>query len=212
MYRLFGRRGWGSALIEAQLAWYGLPYEIEEVGDLFASQAAREGLAKVNPISQLPTLVMPDGTVMTESAAITLYLAEIADGSLTPPPKSAEQARFLRWLVFLVANIYPTFTFADDPSRFVPGEEAQAAFKQAVDDYAIRLWGIVETEASGPWFLGDRFSAIDIYITVMTHWRPRRAWFAENSPRLSAIARAADAEPKLKSVLERNFPGGAIPD
>jgi GST-like protein len=212
MYRLFGRRGWGSALIEAQLAWYGLPYAIEEVDDLFASQAARERLAKINPVAQLPTLVIPDGTVMTESAAITLYLADLTKGALVPSLMSGGRARFLRWLVFLVANIYPTFTFADDPSRFVTGEAAQAAFKQTVDDYAIRLWGIVETEASRPWFQGDRFSAIDIYIAVMTHWRPRRAWFAENSPRLSAIARAADAEPKLKSVLERNFPGARIPD
>jgi GST-like protein len=179
---------------------------------LFASQAARERLAKINPIAQLPTLVIPDGTVMTESAAITLYLADLTKGALVPSLMSGGRARFLRWLVFLVANIYPTFTFADDPSRFVTGEAAQAAFKQTVDDYAIRLWGIVETEASRPWFLGDRFSAIDIYIAVMTHWRPRRAWFAENSPRLSAIARAADAEPKLKSVLERNFPGARIPD
>jgi hypothetical protein len=30
-----------------------------------------------------------------------------------------ERAKFLRWLVFIVANIYPTFTYADDPSRFV---------------------------------------------------------------------------------------------
>jgi GST-like protein len=35
MYRLFARPGWGSALVEAQLAWYGLPYEIENLDDLF---------------------------------------------------------------------------------------------------------------------------------------------------------------------------------
>ena len=42
MYRLFARPGWGSALIETQLAWYGLPYEIEDLDDLFKSTAARE--------------------------------------------------------------------------------------------------------------------------------------------------------------------------
>ena len=99
MYQLFGRKGWGSALTELQLAWYGLPYRMEEVGDLFASEEARQALAKINPVAQLPTLVLPDGTVMTESAAITLYLAE-ATGSaeLVPPPGDPTRPAFLRWL------------------------------------------------------------------------------------------------------------------
>ena len=61
MYKLFGRPGWGSTLVEAQLAWYGLPYEIEEVDDLFASAEAREKLRVVNPLAQIPTLILPDG-------------------------------------------------------------------------------------------------------------------------------------------------------
>lgn len=211
MYQLFGRRGWGSVLVEAQLAWYELPYRIEEVDDLFTSQAARERLARVNPVAQLPTLVLPDGSVMTESAAITLYLAEITDGALVPSPGQDRRPRLLRWLVFLVTNIYPTFTYADDPSRFVTGEAAQAAFKESVDDYAKRLWRMVEQEAAGPWFLGESFSALDIYIAAMTRWRPRRAWFAEHCPRLHAIALAADAQPKLAAVWERNYPDGANP-
>ena len=115
MYRLFGRKGWGSAIVESQLAWYGLPYRLEEVGDLFASEEARRELARVNPVVQLPTLELPDGTVMTESAAITLHLADVTGShDLVPPPGDPARPRFLRWLVFLVANIYPTFTYADD--------------------------------------------------------------------------------------------------
>jgi ATP-dependent DNA ligase len=40
MYRLFARPGRGSVLVEAQLAWYGLPYEIEDLDDLFPAIAA----------------------------------------------------------------------------------------------------------------------------------------------------------------------------
>ena len=209
MYQLFGRKGWGSVLTEAQLAWYQLPFTLEEVDDLFTSEAARQRLAKVNPVAQLPTLVLPDGTVMTESAAITLHLADIAGGhDLVPPPGDPARPRFLRWLVFLVANIYPTFTFADVPARFVAGESAQAAFLDSVNAYAQRLWGMVEDEAGSPWFLGERFSALDIYIAVMTRWRPRRPWFAEHRPRLTAIARAAERQPELAEVWARNFPDG----
>jgi len=206
VYTLYGRKGWGSALIELQLAWYGLPYRLEAVDDLFGSEAARRELAKVNPVAQLPTLVLPDGTVMTESAAITLHLADVTgNADLVPPPGDPARAQFLRWLVFAVANIYPTFTYADDPARFVTGEEARKAFRDSVDAYAIRLWRMMEDAAVGPWFLGERFSAVDIYIAVMTRWRPRRAWFAENTPRLSAIALAAEAQPKLAEVWARNF-------
>jgi GST-like protein len=206
MYQLFGRKGWGSVLTELQLGWYGLPYRLEEVDDLFQSAAAREQLAKINPVAQLPTLVLPDGMVMTESAAITLLLADVTHrDDLVPPVGDPSRPGFLRWLVFLVANIYPTFTFADDPARFVTGEAAQAAFLQSVAAYKARLWGMVEDEVIGPWFLGDRFSALDIYIAVMTRWSPRRPWFAEHRPRLTEIALATEKQPKLVEVWARNF-------
>jgi GST-like protein len=206
MYTLFARPGWGSVLVEAQLAWYGLPFAIEEVDDLFASPGARERLAAVNPVAQVPTLLLPDGSVMTESAAITLYLADLTGSTaLVPAAGEAVRPRFLRWLVFMVANIYPTFTYADDPTRFVP-EGAAAEFRENVDRYAARLWHMIEREAGGEWLLGSRFSALDIYIAVMTRWRPRRPWFAAHCPILHAIALRAEARAELARVWQRNFP------
>jgi GST-like protein len=206
MYTLYSQPGWGSVLVETQLAFYGLAYAAEDVGDLFKSAEARERMAKVNPLMQTPALVLPDGTVMTESAAITLLLADIAASTaLVPGPGEAERARFLRWLVFLVANIYPTFTYADVPDRFVPAESAKA-FRNNVDAYQQKLWGQIESEAGEPWFLGERFSALDIFIATMTRWRPQRAWFAANRPRLFAIATRADAHPALAAVWRRNYP------
>lgn len=206
---LYGRPGWGSAIIEAQLAWYGLPFELVDVDDLFQSEEARARLAPLNPITQVPTVTWPDGTVMTESAAITLYLADrTGRDDLVPGPTAAERAPFLRWLVYLVANVYPTFTYGDDPSRFVSVDAARQPFREALDAYGVRLWTHVEGAAGQPWFLGDRFSALDLYVGVMTRWRPRRAWFAAHAPKLSAIAEAVDRSPKLRPVWDRHF--GAI--
>ncbi|UYN94382.1 MAG: glutathione S-transferase family protein [Enhydrobacter sp.] len=206
-YTLYGRNGWGSALVEAQLAWYGLPFAFEAVGDLFKEPDARARLGKVNPLAQVPTLVLPDGAVMSESAAITLLLADLTgQDSLVPGPNSRERATFLRWLVFMVANIYPTFTYADDPARFVSVAGARDSFRAAVDGYAQRLWKQVEGEAGSPWFLGERFSALDIYIGVMTRWRPKRGWFESETPKLFAIARKADQVPELQAVWKKNFP------
>jgi glutathione S-transferase len=138
-YVLHGRPGWGSALVEAQLDLYGLPYRIVDAGDLFESTEARARLAPLNALAQVPTLLLPDGQVMTESAAITLHLADLAGrDDLVPGPQAPERAAFLRWLVFLVANIYPTFTYADLPERFVKTEGAAAGFRDEVDAYARR--------------------------------------------------------------------------
>lgn len=202
--QLYGRRGWGSSIVELQLDYYGIPYEFIDAGDVLASEEARAKLAPLNPLSQLPTLVLKDGEVLTESAAITLWLAEHQNTHmLAPPPGSAERGQFLRWLIFLVANIYPCFTYGDLPERFVEVEAAQKPFRAAVDAYEIRMWNVVEQAAGAPWFLGERFSAIDIYVAVMTQWRPKRPWFAEHAPKLHAIAMAAEADPRLAPGLQR---------
>ena len=150
---------------------------------------------------------MPNGEIMSESAAITLLLADIVGtDSLVPAPGAPERGKFLRWLVFLVANIYPTFTYADDPSRFVSVNAARDPFRAATDAYAQRLWRQVETEAGAPWFLGERMSALDLYLAVMTRWRPRRGWFEVETPKLFAIARRVDVLPQLADMWKRNSP------
>lgn len=203
---LYGEPGWGSAIVELQLAFYALPFRFEPVGNLFASAAARAKLAAVNPLAQVPALQWPDGRVMTESAAITLHLADLTGSdALVPAARSPERADFLRWLVYLVANVYPCFTYADEPTRFVKDEAAAQAFRAEVDAYAQRLWQVAEAAARGPWFLGERLSALDLYLAVMTHWRPRRDWFAAHAPRLLAAAERAAALPLLAPVMARNF-------
>ena len=124
-------------------------------------------------------------------------------GRAAPDPA---RPAFLRWLVFVVANIYPTFTYADEPSRFVADEAAQPGFRAKVNDYARFLWRSLESAAGAPWFLGTGFSALDIYIAVMTKWRPQRPWFATDCPRLHAIAMAAEARPEYAASWRWNFP------
>jgi GST-like protein len=206
-YTLHGRYGWGSVLTETQLEWYGLPFDFVDAGDLFESAAARKRLAKLNPLKQVPVLILPDGDVMTETAAITLHLADAAKSDdLVPAAPDATRPRFLRWLIFIVANIYPTFTYADVPGRFVRSEKAAQGFRANVDDYQKKLWRMVEADARQPWFLGERFSALDIYLGAMTRWRPNRPWFEENSPKLVAAADRCNDLAKLKPVWQRNYP------
>jgi GST-like protein len=207
MYTLIGAPGWGSAIAEALLELSGLPYLVEDI-DASKPTSESKRLTSLNPLAQVPTLLLPDGAVMTESAAIVLHLADRAPGAeLAPPPGDATRAAFLRWLVFIVANVYPMYTVGDDPSRFVSGEAAQKELRESTDAYRAKSWRIVEANiVPRPWFLGTRFSALDVYAKVMTHWRPRRDWFKDNCPKLMSVALAADKEPRLAKVWQRNFP------
>ena len=206
MYTLIGAPGWGSVIAEALLELSGLPYRVEDI-DTTKPATESKRLTALNPLAQVPTLLLPNGAVMTESAAIALHLADRAPATwLAPPPGDSTRDAFLRWLVFIVANVYPMYTVGDFPARFVSGEAAGKELRASTDSYRDKSWRIVEANiAPSPWFLGARFSALDVYAKVMTHWRPRRDWFKENCPKLMSVALAADQEPRLAKVWQRNF-------
>ena len=208
LYRLYGVPSWGSVLVEAALVQARLPYTFENVAGFDEPGPARDRLVAVNPLAQVPVLMLPDGTVMTESAAIALHVADrVPAAGLAPPPGDPARDAFLRWLVFIVANVYPMYTVGDDPSRWVSTETAQKELRASTDAYREKSWRIVEAAiAPQPWFLGKHFSALDVYVKVMSHWRPRRDWFKANCPKLMSVARAADKEPRLANVWQRHFP------
>lgn len=202
-WHLLVGRGWGSALPEAMLTLAGLPYTREEM-DPSEPGAERDRLLALNPLGQIPTAILPDGSVMTESAAMALRISELVpEAGLAPAADHPDRAAFLRWLVFLVAAVYPTFTYGDDPSRWV--STAPPELRASTDAQRKACWTQMEGAAKGPWFLGETFSAIDVYIGVMSRWRPGRAWFQEACPRLTTIAKAVDALPALALVWAANF-------
>src|ERR1700741_3461470 len=88
MYTLFAAPGWGSAIAEALLDLGGLPYRIEAV-DPVKPGPARDRPQAGNPLGQIPTPLLPDTKVSTESAAIALHIADHAPG----PPSSRRRAR-----------------------------------------------------------------------------------------------------------------------
>jgi GST-like protein len=204
-FGLYENPGWGSAIVEVQLAVYRLPYRLIPAGGTDSEAAVQQAMRGVNPLLQVPALILPDGAVMTETAAMTLFLADVAgtDG-LVPGPAAAERAAFLRWLIFLVAAIYPTFAYGDVPTRFVPAEGAEA-FRVRVNEHRKAMWRVMEAEAAGPWFLGARFTAIDIYLAVMTRWWPGVDWFQTETPKLWAAGAAAALRPGIAPVMARNF-------
>lgn len=198
-WRVLACKGCGSAIVEAALALAGLPYEREEIDANDAAQVA--ALTALNPLVQVPTVVAPDGLVLTESAALIQIVDELVPGAgLLPAVGDPLRREALRWLAFLIAAVYPTFTYGDVPAKWGCGAELRAS----TDAHREALWRYLETVARGPWFLGAQFSALDLYVAVMAEWRPRHAWFAQHAPKLAAIACAVGRDPRLAGVWQVN--------
>jgi len=151
--------------------------------------------------------VLPDGRVMTESLAI-LHLVDDAapKAGLIPPKGDAARPAFYRWAVFLVAAVYPTYTYGDDAKKWVGGDEAAGkALRSSTDAQRQSLLKQLDAACGAPHFLGERFSAIDLYLAAMSYWRPRTKWWQANVPKLFAAASKARERPELKPIVEREF-------
>ena len=204
-HRLLACKGCGSVIVEGAFALAGIPLEVEEV-DYSEGSPTRERLLAVNPLGQVPVLVLPDGTVLTESLAILHYVNDLEPSvDLIPPPGDATRKAFYRWSVFLVAAVYPTFTYGDDPKKWVANEEGARQLREATDRHREACWLQVEAAAGEPWFLGERRSCLDLYLAAMTRWRPGVLWFAKRTPKLAAIAQRAAALDAVAPVIARNF-------
>ncbi len=206
-WTLYGVPGWGSTLAEGALAWAGEPFDLVDVEGFDAPGSARDRLLQVNPLGRIPTLVAPDGEILSESAAIVLHLAELhPDAGLAPAAGDPDRPRFLNRLVWLVSAVYPTFTYRDYPERWAP--HCAEELVERVDVFRRSLWQQFERDVGDdPFVLGDRPSALDLYVAVMSRWRPGRSWFAEHCPRLHAVVLRTEALAALAPVMRRNFPG-----
>jgi len=204
-YHLIASKSTGSMIVEAALALSKLSYEVEMI-PYVEPGPQRERLLALNPLGQVPTLLLPDGRVMTQSAAIVLHLADKApQAGLTPPAHDPARPMFLRWLLFIVSALYPTFTYGDDPSRWAHDQAAGKHLRQATDEHRKELWRYFAAQnPCKPWVLGECFSALDLYVAVMNMWRPGPAWFSEECPALAGIADRVARLDALHDVWTRN--------
>lgn len=206
---LYGASGCGSAVVEAAFTLAREYYEYVEA-EYWTSSPAVDALKAVNPLGQVPTLVLTDGTVMTESVAILLWLMDRHPGVLGPGPDDPLRPIFLRWLVYLPAAIYPMYTVGDFSDRWVRGDKAAGELKQSTIDRTLFCWKTMEAAlkpAAAGWLLGTPdLTALDLYISMMTRWRPRREAIRAVAPGIVAVAERVDHDPRLVGLWRRHFP------
>ena len=204
VFILHGRPGSGSAAVEALLALTGLAHET------IYFQKRAEGtlppeIYAINPLGQVPVLRLPDGSIMTESAAIMLHLADLVpDAGLAPRIGSADRAAYLRAMVFMAANTYMTDLRYYYPERYASGEAQAPDVKARALEEQARNWSALEgMAASNEALLASGPSAADIYLAMLVSWS-EVADFASKWPKLRAIAVRISLMPELRAIWQNN--------
>jgi GST-like protein len=204
---IYGAAGGGSVPVEAALTLLDLPYEVVEAPP-WESEAERERIGQVNPMRQIPALVLPSGEVMTESAAMLMWLADQhPEARLAPPIGDDRRAAYLRWMTFIPASIYSLYWIRDDPMRVVADQPAAELVKARTAERIAECWRIMDAQVSpGRYLLGEDLGVLDLYVTVVSRWTPRRERFYQEAPKMAEVVRRVDADPRLQAFWAKRFP------
>jgi GST-like protein len=208
MLTLYGTKGSGSAAIEAALALAGAAYRKVDAATWKPGPGYDE-LKRVNPLGQIPALVLEDGAILTESAAILIHLAHAFPESGLLPAGAGARAQAIRGLVFIAANCYAAIGVLDYPERWSTGaDEAQRQRIIAGSRSRLHsLWDMfADTFPAAPWLGGERIGALDLYAAVVSKWDGARKHLAGSRPEFSALLARIEAEPRVAGVFARHWP------
>jgi GST-like protein len=165
-------------------------------------------MLSVNPLGQVPALALPTGEVMTESAAILIYLADqYPEARLGPAVGDPRRPMFLRWMTYVSTAIYGLAWIRSDPMRLVSDEHQVAIVQDRIANRRAACWGHMDGQiGTGPFLLGDQLGVLDLYVATVSRWSPRRQRFYKEAPAMASIVRRVDSDPRLASLWANRFP------
>lgn len=206
MFTLFGADRSGSAAIEMALTLCGADYRLVGASSQ-AAGAGRDELKRLNPLMQVPTLVIPGGGVLTESAAILTHLGLAFPLSGLLSHDVHERAQQLRALAYLTTNCYASIGLIDYPERWLPDGEP---------DHLDRLVAGATRKLHSQWeVFSDVFDnpvawhphapgAVEVLACVVSHWSGAREHLGRSRPEFYAALGVIDRHPVIHAVLQRH--------
>ena len=157
----------------------------------------------INPMGKVPTVVH-GGTVITEAAAIALYLADLfPKAGLAPKIGDPARGTYLRWIIFNQAAVEPAVT--DLALKREPGSPGMMSY----GTYDATIDALTGALSKGPYILGETFSAADVVVGSGVRWMlmfkllPQRHEFTSYAERLSqrpALQRAIAKDKELAAT------------
>ena len=196
MYRLYARKGSGSVAPQMILEELGLPHEVVWVSK---EDAQLPAYRKIHPQARVPALMLPNQTVMIESAAMVTHLCNESPGQLAPEPGSSAHALFLQWMVFLSASLYETYLRYFYSDRY--GDAASV--KKAAEQELLSLYAIIEQNLH-PRLLGEALTGADLYLWMLSTWHDSPADLYRRFPKLGRLAEEISERPAVAKVAKLN--------
>jgi glutathione S-transferase len=203
MFTLYMRSGSGSAAVEAVLAECGAPVQLV---DIPRNGQGFDRYLTINPRGEVPSLRLPDNSLMTESAAMVIYLADIyPKAELAPAVDSPLRAAYLRWMLYFASSVYMADLRYFYPARHSVDPAAEAGIKTKAEIDLNRDFDIfAKALGQGPYILREVFSAADIYAAMLISWAPDiEAVFARH-PNIQRHYALIAARPKIAPVWKSN--------
>ena len=207
VYTLYGYKGSGSAAIECALDVTAAPYQLVAAASWDKSSAV-DALAQVNPLRQVPTLVTPDGTVLSESAAILIHLGLQFPEAALLPRSPARRAIAIRGLVFIAANCYSAISVIDFPERWLaePSDAAKENLKAGSKTRLLANWEIfADSLTPGRYLCDEQPGALDLLAAVVSRWDGAREHLARTRPALVEALRRIDDDERFRAVFLRHW-------
>jgi len=200
-YALYYSPGNASLLPHMALREVGAPFKLRLVDRTQDAQHSPDYL-RLNPNGRIPVLVHGD-LVLYETAAITLYLADQhPEADLAPPPGTAERGQFYKWMVHLTNTPQAEYRPWFYPEQHVTDPEAAETVKQAAGERLGRMFSIIADQlGDGPWLLGERFSAADLFLLMLVRWGRAMPTPPRDLPLLAAHARRVLARPAVRATF-----------
>lgn len=198
MYKLYTRPGSGSFAVEAALELAGIAFEAIEV-----PKALRDDpdFRSISPMGQVPVMVLPDGRVMTESAAMCILIAERhPEARLAPAIEAPERADFLRWMMFLSSVTYPAILRLYYAPRYTTDPNGAKAVKAAALVEIDFGFDVIDRDIGARDWLAGTFSIADIYLLMLFQWHPDVASARQRWPNIERICTKLRETPVLRKL------------
>ena len=199
-YTVYGGRYSRTGLVLLVLDAAGLAYTRVDV-DTVAGEHRTPAFREINPAGYVPALRTPEGDVLHETPAIMLYLCERHGlDDLAPPPGARERGEFLAGVFYCADDIQPELKRLYFPERFATSDDAHQAVQAMAQKALIDRFSVIDRrlEASGPYYLGERFSLIDWTIAFWATTFQPLATLWEACPAVAEHAR------RIKSMHDPN--------
>lgn len=191
---------------------------LEEVGadyqrvilDLGKGEELEAEFLAINPRGQIPALILPDGSLLTESAAIMLQIADNhPEARLLPPPGSTERARVYRWLFYAVANIYESDLRLYYSERFTTKTSCAESIKKKAREDMDKAFELLEQQLDdGPYLLGEQYSVIDPYLLMLVYWHEQPSELLARCPKLKRLCETVQQRAAVQRIWSQHYPAG----